>query len=395
MQMKVTQKIIEQTCDALQTFGLRLPAPVARPHRRVEVEELEELVATALAASLLCDEGRPARCSFAVVDADEPMHTGQIRFTEPCEFSAENLAKLAPATAPSTTHILVSGATGPRKIWGIAGAVPCLGPVVCVDVLGAGVARVRCGPFTVSRFAPGARGDVVLQKGKQISVMRNLLQSSLERPEYADTLVAIVREIRSLGHGGAVLLLPTEDSSASALDVKYRCNPCVSTLHDLLETVRVSRASAENMQKQAAEAEGKSPSRANAIREAAGAEWGFSEDADMRLGPEASRVARLTAVDGALVLSASLNVVGFGAKITATVSPTARVLAIRILPPNTVEEVPLEAVGGTRHRSAVAFAATDPTACAIVVSQDGKACLVRWCQKQDAVLVTRDLELLL
>jgi hypothetical protein len=107
----------------------------------------------------------------------------------------------------------------------------------------------------------------------------------------------------------------------------------------------------------------------------------------------ARAVATLAGVDGAVVLTRGLYILGFGAKIAVGNEGAPRVSLFRPEPGS--QEVvlePLEKVGGTRHQSAVRFTATNKDAVAIVVSQDGHVSVVHWDDQIDAVAVVRNAE---
>jgi hypothetical protein len=101
------------------------------------------------------------------------------------------------------------------------------------------------------------------------------------------------------------------------------------------------------------------------------------------LGWMRRQIVRFTAVDGAVLLSHSLQVLGFGVKL-----PVPRIL------PNVVQVGSDGAIGGrgpiegrgTRHAAAASFADEHPDGVAFIVSQDGDAavfqrmgeCVVYW-----------------
>ncbi|MGW8162037.1 MAG: hypothetical protein ACWGN1_07310, partial [Desulfobulbales bacterium] len=88
---------------------------------------------------------------------------------------------------------------------------------------------------------------------------------------------------------------------------------------------------------------------------------------------QCSRIARLTAVDGALVMTPDRYTYCFGAKILA-IDPTPSAVELQVLKP--IEKyskttLNFSDLGGTRHLSAAQFAYDQPQAIAIVASQDG------------------------
>ncbi len=85
------------------------------------------------------------------------------------------------------------------------------------------------------------------------------------------------------------------------------------------------------------------------------------------------QIARLTAVDGALVMNLGLSVYCFGAKIIPGEDQLAPpyIQTYRPIEGDIGVPVRLTGIGGTRHQSAALFAHANPHSVAIVTSQDG------------------------
>ena len=81
-------------------------------------------------------------------------------------------------------------------------------------------------------------------------------------------------------------------------------------------------------------------------------------------------IASLTTVDGAVVLTDTFRIIGFGAEVTVSLSATDK-LSIARNPEGTESDEASFAEYGTRHRSAFRFVASMESAVAFVMSQDG------------------------
>jgi hypothetical protein len=106
-----------------------------------------------------------------------------------------------------------------------------------------------------------------------------------------------------------------------------------------------------------------------------------------------SRIASLAAVDGAVVVGPDVRVFGFGAKIK--IRNQTPVSASEFAPvPGKQEIVPtdLEALGGTRHQSAVRFVAAHHETIAIIASQDRRLSVAAWSEEHQSVFVLRDVQ---
>ncbi len=99
-------------------------------------------------------------------------------------------------------------------------------------------------------------------------------------------------------------------------------------------------------------------------------------------------IAAFSKVDGALVLTSDLRVLGFGAEIQLELASPTKVLEVigETLSPKNVHELDSESFG-MRHRSAVRFVGATPCAVGFVVSQDGTVSFT-W-SKDGAVYIKR------
>jgi hypothetical protein len=100
-----------------------------------------------------------------------------------------------------------------------------------------------------------------------------------------------------------------------------------------------------------------------------------SPDAELRtltaeLDRFADNIADMGAVDGALVFTQQVDLVGFGVEIQATQVPLTQVYRALDMEAHTLQPVPADH-GGTRHRAAYRLCLAAPDCLAIVVSQDG------------------------
>jgi DNA integrity scanning protein DisA with diadenylate cyclase activity len=102
-------------------------------------------------------------------------------------------------------------------------------------------------------------------------------------------------------------------------------------------------------------------------------------------------MASLANVDGALVITRDLSVIGFGAKI-AVGGAAPRVVRLE---PGTqaVVQATLEDAGtGMRHQAAVRFADANKDAVALVISQDRHMSVIHWDDKNSSVVILPNAE---
>jgi hypothetical protein len=104
--------------------------------------------------------------------------------------------------------------------------------------------------------------------------------------------------------------------------------------------------------------------------------------------------ASMAGVDGAIVMTRDLKLIGFGAKINVEQDSKAIVLVSKPDMPDPVR-LPLEDLGGTRHQSAARFVSANRDAVTIVVSQDGYVSVMHWEESTESVSVVRNAEWLM
>lgn len=155
--------------------------------------------------------------------------------------------------------------------------------------------------------------------------------------------MGVAGSIAKGGHGGAVLLVPESyprEMLMQLVQIKYACNDD-SVWKDLREAVRVY--------------DGPTMEDPDARERA--------RQHESRVEDHLSRMAKLASVDGAIVVTDRLRLLGFGGEVIAP-SPVSSVVA----PDGSRQKAD---DFGTRHRSAFRFCAADPSFMAVVCSQDG------------------------
>jgi hypothetical protein len=330
-------------------------------------------------ATLRDEEGHPIRFSVGLVWGDDfqqleqPLTSKLLRMTERVDFSAATLAKLSPAFDPSLTTIIVIWNEDEQSLqyWGIRLHAKSTNRFSEIPVAMEGLTGVGLDCFTlISRGRAAlaiARGHGligILQAGyfKQ-AIPTPFTSNSLGRYIYEgvqtdplfiaegmtywhlvrDGLEVILAESASRGHGGTIVLLPSDVGLAASyfqqkqkhklegsFDLKNALHKCIEHKADFVFSVGYRRAALESIQ----------------------------------------RISQLTAIDGALVLTFDFQVIAFGATLTAP-----RSKAIPVIGPDgfgraTGQPFDIDRYG-TRHRSAMDFVEAVPGAIAFVISQDG------------------------
>jgi len=295
-----------------------------------------------------------------------------IRFDEPRKFSVNELVRLAPACNPEKTIILAcySEHSGEIYLWGVVdvGWRPSVVPTRLMDLrvraFGPGElrvtlhGRVRC-TFKDGRLSFTERG--LIQSGWIFDFFeqsRRLLcqevkalngtpaeDAAIVEPDqrvagHQVVLQEIIERMQQLQHGGCLLIVP-EGISCQALpqtSLKYQCRDDTvwnylcgkSTLSDAFQQEEVE----------------------NGLRDFLDA------------------LVRLTAVDGAVLMTRKFELLGFGAVVQLPQTVDYKVYRCHDPHGRQVSEIAVESVG-TRHRSAFEFCYRSVPSVAIVASQDG------------------------
>ena len=167
--------------------------------------------------------------------------------------------------------------------------------------------------------------------------------------------------IRTSGHGALIVLMPTDRMAAltaagGVLRPKYRLLPGGAGPRFAALARAVVRRLAQ-------------------LGDVSWARYQQAHDAELlaltaEIEHLADYLAGLAAVDGALVLTQQLDLVGFGVEIQATQVPLERVYRALDLEAQQRQPLALDH-GGTRHRAAYRICLAAPECLTIVVSQDG------------------------
>lgn len=357
-------------------------------------EQISVLVETAFWTSLRSNEGRTTRVSLAVAAPEN--FRDSIAFGEPVAEESQ-IVKLAPAVPPGGC-LLVSASEHGLSIWGFGRRQP--GPwidTVTMDVSEPGTVRVGVGLFQPFAVLDGRLNPII--QGARTNLphyLQRALHKVLPDDDFIETqavwrecfaLADIARIIVADGHGGTVLVVPKEEGlwSEAIRPFAYRFASPDTTIRDAVRSElsdescraeilqRLSLTTVpDDLKKQVAAALVQRPE----------VVW---------KGVRAT--ASLAAVDGAVVITRDMRVLGFGAKIAAAGDSAPHVCMFRPEPgKQEVVPSPLENLGGTRHQSAAQFVATHRDAVALVISQDRHMSIMHWHDASGSVAVIRNAE---
>jgi hypothetical protein len=352
-------------------FGDRIQRPLPSFH---DVKDVFEQV---FLASLKCEEGRPIRCSIVLAspsDIDDPSHQYNKdfrRFVTPLPLTAESIAKLAPAFDPLLSSIAVcrDAATRTLQCWGIFNYSPAahrlsepspasVGDMWCRPDLFTLTTRnpgsiqvsrmnVNIGWFTDGDFVPAvptpftskSLGNHLIEPLKSTSLWQQYGMYYWEC--YRTALEVLLFESASRGHGAIIILL----SSGHTVIPEHILSDAYH-----LEAVMPLRTHLETMLE---------------------AQRRHHNSSGKLLLEHLQRLAQLSTVDGALILTRELELVAFGAKLHVPNKWTGQTLEGPDGFGYTSRNPFAAQRYGVRHNSAINFAAECEGSTVFVISQDG------------------------
>jgi len=311
-------------------------------------------------ASFRPEEGRFPKISLAYLP---PEQAGQpMLFEHPLPLNAGVLTKLAPAVERPEIHLGVWNYGDELKVWGTTRTIPSF-CFVLEDVEPALLVIKHRRLDGYGKYANVAvlKGEVVKvidEKGTSLPDCPALLKALLaftsdatdSLQQSVNVLVQLSASMRAHGHGGTVLVVPSESDrwrESIAQPILYSVTPAFSALSELIR----QEVTEEDRRQWA-----------SALRRAV------------------DTIGGMTAVDGATVINDRYEVLAFGAKIRRNEGspPVDKWVITEPVVGNLPIVVQPTEHGGTRHLSAAQFVYDQRDALALVASQDGKFTVFAW-----------------
>ncbi len=327
--------------------------------------ELDMLLEAAFYASLYEEEGR--RLSFGIAWQPEPRECaavvaigGAVRVTP------GNLAKLAPALAGEATTIAVRPERGELMAWALFGAG--VHQPLTVRVLGPGQLRIDYAGVARALYA---RGEILMYGGEHrvASPVERLAQTfEAWHGDEGVLRAAVIGRLAHLalahGHGGMILIVPSATGTPVGVRVHYGVGDGSAMLAERYANVLRDVPLGERL----ARLVGARPRNL-------GGRALVRDEAQIAYAEALESVARLTAIDNALLLDTDLRVRGFGVQVIEGDAPHN---SFRHTNPYSgeVHTDDLATFKGTRHPAGVIFCMRQPReAAAVIASQDGNLSL--------------------
>ena len=397
--------------EAIATGQITLPAP--------DISTLARVLSICYHATLLREEGRPVTFRLAISGpeafdpaAGPPSGLHRLVFSRPLPLDQHELRRLAPAAvfSRSLIGVTLSGATG-EEIWGVIHSGPqwlqsvrggreteqTIPPVLIVAATGPGRLLVSAGAVTLAELRNGTLSDREMdvftsqwmqQRLAEVSAVQRAAHVRVREKvdeRWADVdwtfgavlaghvLRRVLATIRSAQHGGMLIVVPGGRVSELLSDGRYVRVKYGFTDEEPRRRILTLMVSIMN----------------ELARGGAGDDAAVGWDAyeasrgrqlskmDEALFEVAHLVADLSHVDGTVLMTDCLEILGFGVEIAGDLPEVLRVARAHDLEGTEREWVRTDRVG-TRHRSAYRLCQAVHDTLAFVVSQDGGLRFIRW-----------------
>jgi hypothetical protein len=345
------------------------------------VEILQILIETAYWTSMEREEERPLRFNLSYAKPVEP-NESNLCFKDTLPFSERNIIKIAPSIGVSSRITVWNNAQNKLFVWGKTRlSTTSLLMLHAIDP-GKVLIQSNAGILT-SNIAAVSSGEAHFlsdELGSSYSPIWNHLGREKPESEFDEflqekiaTVANIIRHMRTLGHGGILILVPPDSSYSGSIPS---------------QSIAYKSQSTDCMLKYCL----------NAIREC---EDNSKEKSEWRehLNSSAQEIADLTAVDGATLLTTEFGLIGYGAKIQAASQIPCPIELTEVEPfsrEESIQKIPIEMIGGMRHQSAARFVYDNKDAMALVVSQDKSATCFAWfelAENKPILMAIRKLEI--
>ncbi|MBU0946435.1 MAG: hypothetical protein KJ804_03685 [Proteobacteria bacterium] len=350
---------------------------------------LANIIDTAYWASQIIEEGNQMKMS--IVYREREPSANIFHFDSSLPLTSHNLVKLGSALESSFSDICIGpGKDGQPQIWGLRLRSPShLTTDLWLQVLGPGNILIICNGRGIAALIGnqavfidpssffGAIIAKVFSNGKSIEL------TALNFYRF-NTLLYIAQAMRAHQRGGTLLVVPEDNAwkksighpvlytgGSNFLEPKFTSEPSSSTLsvRDLFNLYQKATATQDE----------------NFI------------NTRSQIIDQCNRIGRLTAIDGALVMTFDRYIHCFGAKIQA-VDALAGSDAVRVIRPVEGDQgtkTSFMDLGGTRHCSAAQFAFDQPDSISIVASQGGNVSFFTREKSTGELLVIQKAELAL
>ena len=367
--MLASRDVNEELLESPRQFAEQLAthlAGMADPAAPLPTDaELLALVEATFFASLHEEEARRTEFSIAWQPAAHEC-AAVVTIATPVRVTPKNLAKLAPATWQEATSIAVRRDGDELVAWALLERSATAHQPLTIRAFATGTLRVEYGGIARALYA---RGEIrLLGGGHEVTSPARFLTSTFASWSAGTTdvdlraLVVMRVAARALthGHGGMILIVPAELPVARGVRMHYEISDGASLLVQRYDEV-IRDVPAEDRLARLKGSRSRGGDGRTLVR----------DEAQIAFADTIELVARLTAIDNALLLDTDLRLRGFGVQVIEGDAPQ---MTFEHVNPyrDDVHVDDLTTFKGTRHPAGVIFCMRqEREAAAIIASQDG------------------------
>ena len=358
---------VDAVYDCYEKLGVAFEEDQKLPPK----DTLEEVCQTLLDVSCMREEGRFPSFRVCFVQPESELLSAYIYahvllFRNPIEFNTRELHKLAPALNPDMSYLMLDITQKPIKAIGIIASYTTWQKIITreltsgnrmpripnVLVEGPGELQACFGERTILNYCAGHcvffRTDVFTS-----TLVAEQLENGahVSEKERLKLLYRILWRVKNYQHGAAILIVPDEESCKEFVDIKYQL-PTGYLFGNGGEPTELSGNAREK-----------------------------------EIVTYADLIAKLTSVDGSVVLTKDLDLLGFGAE-TLVDKMGSKHPAMRFVEyDNRENECKQFKDNGMRHRAGYRFCSAVEGSVAFIISQDGT---IEACTMHDGKVVVYD-----
>lgn len=334
-------------------------------------EVLEEVCQVLLNVSCMREEGRfPSfRVSFLRPNSEllgGYIYAHELLFEQPIPFNTREMHKLAPALNPDMSYLMVDVSEKPFKAVGIAASYTMWERLITREVTtgnrmpmvpnilvsGPGDLKACFGETSIVTYSAGccvfSRTDTFTSTYIADALARD---SNVSEKERLRLLYRVLRLMSFYGHGGAILIVPSAESCKEFIDLKYRIPS-----NFLFEMEKKAGRTTEKVR-------------------------------EKEIITYADLIAKFTSVDGSVVLTKDLDLLGFGAETIMDNMDSKHPSMCFLGYDNQEDRSKKFKDHGMRHRAGYRFCNAVDGSVVFIISQDGT---IEACTKHDGRVIVYD-----
>jgi hypothetical protein len=357
-------------------------------------ECISVLIETAFWASLHQNEGRRTNINIAFISSNISS-SNDLLFMNTIPYNKSSIVNICHSISDGQ-RLAVINKDNDLKIVGIT-KENSLREFLNIEIIGAGLLKIHLQPFHPYAIIDGQNRQILGSTKQNFAIyMIERLKKMYNNNDinikyqfaYGRVIRDIVIKILSYHHGGTILLVPSENGDwlQSLNPFLMRLSHSDTRIYETIKEIEENEEDRSKFTEIAMNVLDNDSDKMMALRV-------VSDRNSRKTSDVVCDIASLSQVDGAIVMTYVMNLLGFGAKVDFRSNAIAPIYVFK-----PVQEKPqvvasrLEDLGGMRHQSAARFIMENKETVAIVVSQDCHVSVMNWEENLKSVRVLNNAE---